>query len=63
MSEQALYRAIREEQLPKAAIIRIGTRIRIVPAALQMPLSPEDEGEGKAQRCSNETQAETGESR
>jgi hypothetical protein len=49
MSEQALYRAIREEQLPKAAVIRIGTRIRIDPAALWMSppqetLSKEEDG-------------------
>lgn len=34
MSEQTIYRVIREHQLPDAAIHRIGRRIRIDPAAL-----------------------------
>ncbi len=35
MSEQGLYTAIREHQLPDAAIVRIGRRIRLDPTFLQ----------------------------
>ena len=34
MSEQGLYSAVREQQLPEAAVLRIGRRIRIDPTAL-----------------------------
>ena len=34
MSQQAIYTALREHQIPEAAILRIGRRIRIDPAAL-----------------------------
>lgn len=35
MSTQGLYAAIREQQLPAAAVLRIGRRIRIDPLALR----------------------------
>ena len=34
MSEQGLYSAVREKQLPDAAVLRIGRRLRIDPTAL-----------------------------
>jgi len=34
MSQQAIYTAIREHQIPDAAILRIGRRIRIDPQEL-----------------------------
>ena len=41
MSEQGLYSAVRERQLPDAAILRIGRRIRIDPTALRKSVDNE----------------------
>ena len=41
MSEQGLYSAVRERQLPDAAILRIGRRIRIDPQALRESAKPD----------------------
>ncbi len=41
MSKQAIYTAVRLNQIPEAAIHRIGRRIRIDPAALSR-IAPED---------------------
>ncbi len=34
MSKQAIYTAVRQNQIPEAAILRIGKRIRIDPTAI-----------------------------
>ena len=41
MSKQGMYDAIRKGQLPQAAVLRIGKRIRINLKALSAPLKPE----------------------
>lgn len=46
MSKQGMYDAIRKGQLPPAAVLRIGKRIRINMKALNAPLKHAEESEG-----------------